>query len=67
MSGLRTNTKDLGKSASKFLGAMQGEETRKKAAIKELTRRNIAQGMSQERARLEALNEYYNEKLKWTV
>lgn len=64
MSGLKTNTRDLGKSASKFLGAIQGEDARKKAAIEELTRRNIAQGMSQERARSEALNEYYNEKLR---
>jgi len=64
MSGLKTNTRDLGKSASKFLGAMQGEEARKKAAIDELIRKNIAKGMSQERAKTEALNEYYNEKLK---
>ncbi len=64
MSGLKTNTRDLGKAAAKFLGAIQGEESRKKAAVEELTRRNIAKGMSQERAKTEALNEYYNEKLR---
>lgn len=58
MAGIKTNTKDLGKAATKFFSAIQGEDARRNAAIEELTRKNTAKGMGQEQARLYANHEY---------
>ena len=64
MSGLKTNTKDLGKCATRFFSATQAQETRKNAAIEELARKYISKGLSPDRAMAAAREEYFNNKLK---
>ena len=58
MAGIKTNIKDLGSAATRFTRAIQGEEARKKAAIEELTRKYMGQGMTPEMAQNAALREY---------
>lgn len=63
MAGIKTNTKDLGSAATRFTRAIQGEEARKKAAIDELTRKFLSQGMTPEMA-LNAANREYRDKTR---